>query len=35
MSHVRVEEIDDFYIPWTDILIACTIITLIILKLKS
>ena len=35
MSHVRVEEIDEYHVPWMDIIIACTILTLIVLKLKS
>lgn len=36
MSHVRVEEIHEAYhIPWIDIIIACAIVTLVVLKLKS
>lgn len=35
MSHVRVEELDEYYVPWMDIIIACVVITLVVLKLKS
>lgn len=35
MSHVRVEEINDVHIPWTDILIAIVIVTLVVLKLRG